>query len=177
MRSRRAVALSATGIAMALTLTGCGSVEPKAWAADVCSSVKSMDTKTRKQAKELTLDPTKPADTQKSIAALLGTLSAESKRVAGDVEEAGTPDVENGEKISTTYVERLQKASSAFGKAQKDVQAADSKDNAAVMKAIQDASADLQQHVQRVGDPSGVVDSPELRSALQSDAQCQKIGR
>lgn len=175
MRSRRTVVAATTGMAMALVLSGCGGVEPKAWASDVCGSVKSMDTTMRKESKKLVLDMSKPAETQKSLASMLGTLSDETDRLAGDVEKAGSPDVEDGEQISEKYVGRLEKASAVFAKAEKDLKAADAKDPAALMTTVQKVGTDLRSHAQRVGDPSGAVESPELRKALKADPSCKKL--
>lgn len=175
MRSRKAVVASATGMVMALALSGCGGVEPKAWASDVCGSVKSMDATMRKQSKRLVLDMSKPAATQKSLVSMLGTLSDQTDQLAADVDEAGTPDVENGGEVSDRYVARLKKASAVFAKAETELKAADSKDPAALMKTVQKVGTDLQTHAQRVGDPSGTVGSPQLRKALKADPACRKV--
>lgn len=174
MRTRRTASI-ATGAVMALMLTGCGGVEPSAWASEVCGSLKGVDSSMKKAAKNMKIDPSDPESTRTSMVKLLGVAETQSAKLASDVEDAGTPDVENGEKDSERLVGQLEKASTAFGKAKGDLEKADASSQQKLGVAIAKLQEDLAKQGARVSDPTAQLKSKELRTAIEKDKDCSAV--
>ncbi|MGH8869209.1 MAG: hypothetical protein ACRDYU_14615 [Actinomycetes bacterium] len=171
----RLTAWTAIGVAMALMLTGCGGVEAKAWASDVCGSLKSVNSKMEKSAKSMTVNPGDMKATQKSMVTLLGVAETQSQRLASDVEKAGTPDVEGGEEDANRLVSQLEKAARTFGGAKEKLGKADAEDPQALALAFQSVQKDLAAQGSKVSDPTQALKSKELRTALKKDAACKSV--
>lgn len=174
MRTRVLVAASA---AMGLLVSGCGSsdVSAKDWASDVCGSVKSVNKNMETAAKNLKLDFKDLPATQKSFVSMLGTAQTESDKLATAVDEAGTPDVDNGEKVATNLEGKLREASKVFAGAKKKIEGTDASDPKAFAVAFQQVGTDLQEQSKKLGDPAKAIESQPLRTALQNDPGCKSV--
>jgi hypothetical protein len=163
----------ATGAALSLLLSGCGGgVSPQDWASNVCGSLEGVQTKMTKAGKNVKLDPTDREATRTSVVEFFGVAQTQSKKLASDVEDAGTPDVENGEKDAQRLVDKLEQTATVFGEAQSDLKKADVSTQKSFQKAMTELQAKLQQG-STLSDPTQELKSQELKKALKNNKKCK----
>lgn len=147
----------ATVVLAALTaglLAGCGAdpvegagkarVEPRAWAATVCTAVRPWTTEVDRlqaAARAKTAAALPPEQTKRELVALFGGAEEASDTALRKVRTAGVPAVEEGRRISDQFVAALTAARDTFSKAKATVAALSTADRAAFFAGVSRAGA------------------------------------
>lgn len=177
MTRTRLLRPTALTLAAGLLLAGCGSdtVEPKEWMADICGSASKAQANVQKAGGRFQADPADPAKTKASFLTLLSSIEKTIEKLEADVENAGVPDTDNGEKSKQRIIDGLQAAEETFAKARKDVQAVDSTNSAELLKVFGQVGQDITEGQQKFGRFEDRLQSPELKKAYQNVPACQNL--
>jgi hypothetical protein len=171
---RRAPMLVLLSVVVA-ALSACA-VEPKEWTATVCASM----TPWRKQISDLNKNAQKQmasaktaADTQKNLVNLLsgGEQASETARKA--VENAGEPDVENGDKIAKQFTDSLAAVRDAYGHAGRAIGALATTNDDDFYDGVVDVITRLNQEYAAGMLDVSKLESAELRRSFDENPACQ----
>lgn len=102
----------------------------------------------------------------------LGAATATDTAIA-EIDEAGTPDVANGEKIAQDFRAALVSARNAFATAQTSVQALDTSDKKKFDAAVSQVGTKLKQDYAKAGKNIRQATSDELTRAFDEEPACQ----
>ncbi|GAA1812594.1 hypothetical protein GCM10009682_37330 [Luedemannella flava] len=174
VRTRRLITVALTTLLLA-PLAACA-VEPKEWAGTVCASL----TPWRKQIAELNAKAQQqmanaktPTDTQKNLVALLGGARDASETARRAVEEAGEPDVDQGEVIARRFVDSLAAVRDAYGHAKGDIEKLSTKDDQDFYDGVVDIITTLNQEYASSRLDTSAITSPELSKAFDEIPECR----
>jgi len=179
-RVRRTV-IACAALSVALGAGSCGNLpgakaEPKAWAKDVCGAIVPWSTDMTKTLGDFQDDIDENADPAKVKAdldkALGASVTSTDKAIKG-VDDAGVPDVSNGEKVAKDFRGSLVETKSAFEKARKGVQALATGDKPAFFEKLAGVMTQLGKDVSRSGKKLDKISSPELDKAFDSEPACK----
>jgi hypothetical protein len=158
-----------------LALSACA-VEPKEWTATVCAAM----TPWRKQITDLNGKAQKQmasaksaAQTQDTLVTLLHGGEEASEKARKAVEDAGEPDVDNGEQIAKQFTDSLTAIRDAYGHAGRAIGALPTTNNDDFYDGVVDVITRMNQEY-----AAGVLDvtkleSAELRRAFDENPACQ----
>jgi len=121
----RGLVSAAAAVAVVVTLGGCGGVEAKSWAKQVCQALTPWRTEIgalTQQVGDQMKGATTVQQTRENMLRLLGGAEAASETARRKVTEAGEPDVANGAQIARTFTKALTTARDAYGKARRVVE-------------------------------------------------------
>ncbi|MDI3389617.1 small secreted protein [Streptomyces sp. B-S-A8] len=160
MNKKLAAALSG-GAVLVLALSGCGDSDEEKldnWAKSLCGQIQPQLEKSVKAQQKIvsTAADGKPEDIQKADSEAFKAIADADKAIAGALEKAGPPPVDNGEKIQQDAIKDLNEASKAYEKLKKDVDGLDAKDQSpeglkAFSEGLQKVADDLGK-IQKQGD-------------------------
>ncbi|MEV0730355.1 hypothetical protein [Polymorphospora sp. NPDC050346] len=129
MRRSRAttVGVFTAVVAAFAVLAGCSSAPaPRAWAAAVCDAlgpwrteIHNLTSRTQQQMTAMTT----PAQAKENLVRLLGGAEQASETARSKVEQAGVPDVEQGEVVARGFVTSLTAVRDAYGRARTTIDA------------------------------------------------------
>lgn len=158
-----------------------GRVEPEAYVTEACTAMGDwLDTILEESSGVVeNLSPNaSPEDLKARFSAFVDSVHTETEQLITQLEEAGIPDVENGEEIAEGLVGGFEDAESAFENARERIQELDTQDRVAfqqeineIASSIQNDLADAQQAVQNL------EGSEELDRAAGEVEACQEIGQ
>jgi hypothetical protein len=100
---------------------------------------------------------------------------ASTDEMLGSIEDAGAPDVDNGEEIHQQLLELLGRASTAFQDARDTVDGLDASDPQALGTGLQELGTSLQAAFADVENPLENTDSTELDEAFQANEDCTSL--
>jgi hypothetical protein len=100
---------------------------------------------------------------------------ANTEELVGTIEDAGVPDVDNGEQIHDEIVSLLGRAQTAFEDARDTVDALDASDPQALGQGLQELGTSLQSAFDDVQNPLENTDSTELNEAFESNEACTSL--
>lgn len=131
VNKKLAAALSG-GAVLVLALSGCGDNEEDKlndWAKSLCGQIQPQLQKSvaAQQAIVSTAADGKPEEIQKADSQAFQAIADADKAIAGALQKAGPPPVDNGEKIQTDAVQDLNEASAAYANLKKDIDGLDAK--------------------------------------------------
>lgn len=162
--------------ALLLTTTAGCAVEPKDWAGKVCAAL----TPWRKQIADLNAKAQQqmasaktPAETQKNLVSLLGGAQDASEKARKAVEDAGEPDVDQGEMISKKFVGSLSAVRDAYGHAKGDIQKLSTKDDEDFYDGVVGVITTLNQEYASSRLDTSAITSPELAKAFDEIPECR----
>ncbi len=110
--------------AAALASCGGGSVSPQAYVKAVCQAVSDWQGQVQERSTDLEQnlgsDPS-PEEGKEALGTFLDDVISDTDRMLGRVEEAGTPDIEDGEETANRLTEALRRVQEAFRDAREQV--------------------------------------------------------
>ena len=158
-----------------LLLAGCA-VEPKEWATSVCAAltpwraqIADLNAKAQKQMASAKT----PAATQKNLVALLGGASDASEKARKAIEDAGEPDVDQGEVISQRFIASRAAGRDAYGHAKADIQKLSTKDDQDFYDGVVAIITTLNQEYASSRLDTSAITSPELSKAFDEIPECR----
>lgn len=176
-----AAALSG-GAVLVMALSGCGGDEDDKvndWAKTVCDQVqpqlkKISDANTSIQ--KQTADNSKPEDVQRTDSRAFQQISDAYKAMAGAVDKAGAPPVDDGETTQREAVKELNDSSAAYAGLRKQVDGLDTKDQAKFADGLKGIADELNK-ISKSGDQAlQKLQSGEVGKAMAKQPGCQKPG-
>ncbi|MET8677293.1 small secreted protein [Streptomyces sp. NPDC004647] len=165
--------------ALGLALSGCGddgSDEVDSYARKVCDQVQPQLKKITDANQSITSTAAdgKPADIKKADSAAFQQISDAYAAMSDSVEKAGTPPVDNGEKIQTDAVKELDATSKAYADLKKAVDKLDTKDQGKFADGLKGVADELDA-VNKVGDDAiKKLQSGEIGTAMSKQAGCKR---
>lgn len=180
VKKKLATALSGSAL-LVLALSGCtgddSDAKVNAWAKTVCDQAQPQIQKRAdaQQAIISTAADGKPADIQAADSKAFQDIAAANKALAAAVQEAGTPPVENGEKLQQDAVKELNATSVAYLDLKKKVDALDPKDQQEFADGLQDVADGLAKIEKMDQDSLAKLQSGQLGQAMAKEPGCQKV--
>jgi hypothetical protein len=178
--SRKALLLALV-VALLASCGGGGSekVDPKTYVHDVCgafldwvNNVKQGST----QLQQLSAVGTSPADAKAALEKYIDRLVQETQTAVAKLQDAGVPDVPNGDSVRSGFVEAFQQVRDAFSQARDSISDLSTTSPAAFKAATEDLGSTLQTSLQGVGNSLNKIgEEPELVKASNADANCQQL--
>ncbi len=176
-----ATALSG-GAVLALALTGCSDdsgKETEAWAKKVCDKVQPEVKKIQEantSINEASKEKSSSEEVKKTDAAAFDKISGAYKSLAGAVDQAGPPPVDDGEKLHQDAVKELRTISSKYGQLRKTVEGLDTKDQAKFAEGLQGVATKLDA-LGKSGDKAlSKLQSGDVGKAMAEQEGCKRPG-
>ncbi|MER6850343.1 small secreted protein [Streptomyces flaveolus] len=178
VNKKLAAALSG-GAVLVLALTGCSSDDGNdkldSWAKQVCDGVqpqaKKIEAANAAIQKE-TSDNSTPEQVQKTDAKAFQDMSDAYKAMAGTVQNAGAPDVDNGEKKQQDAVKELNGLSASYASLKKQVEALDTKDQAKFADGLKDVATELNKLSKSGSDALKTLEEGDVGKAMAQQPSC-----
>ncbi|MFF3458641.1 small secreted protein [Streptomyces sp. NPDC002730] len=178
MNKKLAAALSG-GAVLVLALSGCsndsGDSKVNAWAKKVCDQAQPQIQK-RANAQQTIISTAadgKPADIQAADSKAFQDIAAADSALAAAVKAAGTPPVDNGEKLQTDAVNELNGTAKAYLDLKKQVDALNAKDQQKFADGLQGVADGLKKIENMDQDALKKLQSGELGKAMAKQPGCQ----
>ncbi|WP_225637887.1 small secreted protein [Streptomyces solaniscabiei] len=178
VNKKLAAALSG-GAVLVLALTGCSSDDGNdkldSWAKQVCDGVqpqaKKIEAANAAIQKE-TSDNSTPEQVQKTDAKAFQDMSDAYKAMAGTVQNAGAPDVDDGEKKQQDAVKELNGLSASYASLKKQVEALDTKDQAKFADGLKDVATELNKLSKSGSDALKTLEEGDVGKAMTQQPSC-----
>ncbi|MET7270412.1 small secreted protein [Streptomyces flaveolus] len=178
VNKKLAAALSG-GAVLVLALTGCSSDDGNdkldSWAKQVCDGVqpqaKKIEAANAAIQKE-TSDNSTPEQVQKTDAKAFQDMSDAYKAMAGTVQNAGAPDVDDGEKKQQDAVKELNGLSASYASLKKQVEALDTKDQAKFADGLKDVATELNKLGKSGSDALKTLEEGDVGKAMAQQPSC-----
>ncbi|MER7188908.1 small secreted protein [Streptomyces flaveolus] len=178
VNKKLAAALSG-GAVLVLALTGCSSDDGNdkldSWAKQVCDGVqpqaKKIEAANAAIQKE-TSDNSTPEQVQKTDAKAFQDMSDAYKAMAGTVQNAGAPDVDDGEKKQQDAVKELNGLSASYASLKKQVEALDTKDQAKFADGLKDVATELNKLSKSGSDALKTLEEGDVGKAMAQQPSC-----
>ncbi|MEU6103636.1 small secreted protein [Streptomyces flaveolus] len=178
VNKKLAAALSG-GAVLVLALTGCSSDDGNdkldSWAKQVCDGVqpqaKKIEAANAAIQKE-TSDNSTPEQVQKTDAKAFQDMSDAYKAMASTVQNAGAPDVDDGEKKQQDAVKELNGLSASYASLKKQVEALDTKDQAKFADGLKDVATELNKLSKSGSDALKTLEEGDVGKAMAQQPSC-----
>jgi hypothetical protein len=181
---RVALVLCLAVLGLVVAVAGCGSgssssdrVSPKRYATALCSAVGPFEADIAKR--QGALDPTNIKNAQQGKSALIGFLdaiSADTQTAAGKLKAAGVPDVKDGKRIATAFVDLFERLQSTLQMAVTRAKSLPTGSPQAFRTAANSLAADVKSTMGDLGAGLTGLRSPKLEAAARKVSACQALG-
>jgi hypothetical protein len=162
-----------------LALSGCGGgagVKPAAWAKAVCTALTPWRTRladlTSQTQRAITRTTTPPL-AKRNLVGLLDGAATASETARRQVAGAGTPDVDDGDRIAAGFVRSLAATRDAYAHAKVTVAALDASDGDAFYARVGGAFDTLQKEYAASALDTAHISSAPLRQAFNEVPECR----
>ena len=146
------------------------------YAADICNAFLGWRDAIQERQQDLQegLSPgISPQEGQEALAGFLGDAVRASDDLVTEVDDAGTPDTENGEEAAQALQGAAQEARDELDEARADVEDLPTDDRQAFAAAADQLGDGVKNALGTVGDGLEDIDAPELDKAFDEEAACQ----
>jgi hypothetical protein len=176
-RSKIVPLIAATAVLLAACGGGKGGDKVAAgdYARDVCTAFTDWRDAIQKHQTELKngLEPgITPAEGKKALAGFLGNVVDRSDALVKDVEDAGVPDAENGQKVADALQGAAKQARDKLAEAEGNVKDLPTGSRQAFDKAANAFGADIKTALGSVGDGLQDMNSPAVEKAFNDESAC-----
>ncbi|MGH2640399.1 MAG: hypothetical protein ACRDGO_01735 [Actinomycetota bacterium] len=183
MRKRIAIVLLPLGILLAGACSGSdggangGTVSAEAYATGVCGAIVDWVEEIQGLNADLqaNLDPSSIDALKDAMVTFLDDVIASTDTVIADVEDAGVPDVDDGEAAAQNLLAGLRESRDVFESARDRVEAMSTDDPAAFGEELQTVGTDIQTSMSTIGEDLGGFESPELDEVSKDIPECQEV--
>ena len=144
----------------------------------VCGALDDWQVSLQEQAKGLpqqVLQASSPEDAKQQITGFLDEVVDQTQQMVDEVDEAGTPAVDAGQRVRTAIHARLLKVKAAFVNARAQVDKVPTDNPLAFQQQLTQIGQDLAAQGQALGDVLGSADAQPLRDAIQDTENCQSF--
>jgi hypothetical protein len=176
-RAATARTLTVVLCTLALLVAACGGGPgPRTWAASVCealapwrAAIGDLATSTRQQMTAMTT----PAQAKENLVRLLGGAEEASEKARQAVQEAGVPDVDQGDAVARGFLASLSAVRDAYRQARKSIEGLSTAQAAAFYDGVKAAVDTLNQEYDASALDTSRLDSPELKQAFDEVPECR----
>jgi hypothetical protein len=179
---RRLVAAGALTALLVLSVAvpaGAAGESPKAWSTSVCGALDTWVSQIGKaSAKTAKVAPKSAADVKKRLGKLLTTTQQQTKKLLGELKDAGRPNVKGGQQIAATMREGFAQVKRTVAQAKKSMKSASTKDPQAFTTAArtsQDALEAGLEGIQAAFSAVRTADAGPLLKAFAANQDCQAV--
>ncbi|WP_319459773.1 hypothetical protein [Micromonospora sp. RTP1Z1] len=179
MRTRRATTAGKVTVVLAtlaLLVAGCGGPSPRAWAASVCEALApwraEINKLTSSTQQQMTAQTT-PAQAKENLVRLFAGAERASETARRKVEQAGVPETDRGEEISTGFRASLSKVRDAYGRARDTIDGLDTGKVTAFYDGVRAAVETLNKEYDASALDTGKLSSTELKQAFDEVPECR----
>ena len=156
---------------------GCGSGPgPRAWAAAVCQALTpwrvAIGDLTASTQRQMTATTT-PAQAQENLVRLMAGAEEASERARKAVQDAGVPDVDQGEAVARGFLTSLGAVRDAYGRARRTIEGLSTASAGAFYAGVRAAVDTLGREYDASALDTSRLDSPELRRAFDEVPECR----
>jgi ABC-type transporter Mla subunit MlaD len=175
--------------ALALGASGCGGdgggndvegASPDQWSGDICTAVADWAQDLQTRAGQPPKSTRTIADVREQLVDFIGDVVTRTDRMLTDVEAAGQPSVEDGDKIARDLQARLQSLRTTLVRAKQKVQGLPD-DPSKFGPAAQDLGASIQKAGSDIGDQIDQLDekydAEELSKSFNDNPRCSDLAR
>jgi hypothetical protein len=178
---RRPVRFVALALVLFVALGACssgggGTISADAYASSVCSHIKTWLDQIKQRAADLRTavsSQTSPTKGKDLLGTYLDGVISDTDDMVDAIKDAGTPDVPNGDDLSTTLLAGLEKAKAAFEDARGQIDALPTSSRAAFARAAEQVGSSINAKVGGVVQSFRGLKSPELDTAFHKVPACQ----
>ncbi|MCA2214561.1 hypothetical protein [Jidongwangia harbinensis] len=166
-----------TVVVLCASLVGCSSgAGPRAWAASVCAALApwraEIGTLTSRTQQQMTAATT-PAQAKENLTRLFRGAESASEQARAGVERAGVPDVDNGERVATSFVASLGAMRDAYGRARTGIEALATSPSAEFYTKVSAVVDKLNTEYQQSSLDTSRLDSEDLKRAFDEVPECR----
>jgi hypothetical protein len=183
------VRLAAIGVAGVLLISGCGGDggdpegrEPREWVADVCGAVGSWTNGIQDESTALgesAQGAENLAQARNQFVDFFDQVIARTDRMLTQIDDAGTPAVDDGEAIAEDLRNTLEPIQDAFADARDDAENLPTDDPAAFQEGATQIGETVQEEAQEISrafdELEREYDVPELDEAFEEEEACSEI--
>jgi hypothetical protein len=167
----------AIGLCLAFVGCGGGGVAPATYVKAVCTSAgtwqKDIERRALSLASELGGTPT-PVKGKQAFGDFLDDLITSTDTLIGKVQDAGAPDIEDGDKAAAQLVTALNRVREAFQSARTQVAKASTESIAAFEQDASQINTSIQSALTGIDDPFA-GSATELKSIFENDPACKDL--
>jgi hypothetical protein len=167
----------ALGLMLAFVACGGGAVAPAEYVKSVCGAATSWQKDIEQRALSLASDlggtPT-PQKGKQAFGDFLDDLIASTDTLIGKVEDAGAPDIPDGDKAADQLVTALRGVRKAFESARSQVAKASTESLEAFEQDASQINTSIQSALNGIADPFQ-ESAPELKSTFEQDPACKDL--
>lgn len=162
---------------LTLVVTACGSgPSARVWAASVCEALAPWRTEisnlTRNTQQQMTAETT-PAQAKENLVRLMGGAEQASETARRAVQDAGVPDVENGQTVSREFLASLTGMRDAYRRARKSIEGLDTTEADGFYAGVRTAVNALNRDYDASALDTSKLDSVELKRAFDEVPECR----
>ena len=117
-----------------------------------------------------------PEEGKERLSSFFADATEAGEQAASEIEDAGVPDVENGEEIADALSTAFDSVATALSDAQDDVEALPTDADESFQGAAEELATSFQEDVSSVGEGlSEIGQSSDLEAAAESNSECQSL--
>ncbi|MCD6021355.1 MAG: hypothetical protein K0R20_1065 [Actinomycetia bacterium] len=153
------------------------SVSAETYATSVCGAIADWVDEIRGLNEDLqaNLDPSSIDALKDAMVTFLDDVIASTDTVIADVEDAGVPDVEDGDAAAQHLLTGLRDSRGVFEDARDRVEAMSTDDPVAFGEDLQTVGTDIQTSMSTIGEDLGQFESPELDEVSKDIPECEAV--
>lgn len=175
--------------AVALVLVACGNgdggsggdngtVSPETYAQNLCASMQTYidDVTALSTDFAAAIDPAASLDEQKTaVLAFLDDVLEATDRLISSVDDAGVPDIDDGEDVVVAIEETFAEARGILEEARAEVETISVEDPQAFVEQLNAIGQTIQTSLGEIGSSLAAIDAPELNAAVDDDPECAAV--
>lgn len=170
------VALVSTVVGGLVACGGSDTVSARDYATDVCGAVKQYTDSIQDRVSEIQSNaPENPEEGKEVLTTFMDDMISDTDTLISDVEEAGVPDVDDGEQIADEVQSALEQVKSILEDARSQIDDLPTDDPQAFAEGTQELGTSLQESGEEVQSGLEGLQSAELEEASQDIEACQEI--
>ncbi|MFN2591066.1 MAG: hypothetical protein ABR518_09895 [Actinomycetota bacterium] len=177
MRGRRFRTSLGVVLTFALAACGGGGTSAREYVRSLCGATaqwqENVQQRTVALASDLGGDPS-PQEGKAAFREYLDDILASTDTLVGRLEDAGTPDVENGEQAADRVISSLQRVRDAFEEARDQVDGLSTESPEAFEQGAEEIGQTITTSLQGIQDPIG-QDDAELQAVFEDEPSCDKL--
>ncbi|MDQ3210957.1 MAG: hypothetical protein M3Q20_07190 [Actinomycetota bacterium] len=116
-----------------------------------------------------------PEETKTALGSFLGTAAARTEQLLDEVNELGTPDVDNGDDVRSALTTAFEQVVTLFNEAKTDIEGLSVDDPAALTEGFAAAGTNLQEAATGIGTSLEDLSSPDLEEAAAAAPSCKGV--
>ena len=117
-----------------------------------------------------------PEEGKEQLSSFFDEAATAGEEAASQIEDAGVPDVENGEEIADALSAAFDEVAAALSGAQEDVESLPTDSDESFRSAAEELGSSFEEQVSSIGDGlSELGESSELESAAESNEECTSL--